>query len=186
MARASNGSIDTVASDHAPWTRELKLDPKLDITRGRPGVAELDTMLPLLYTEGVDDRAAVAGTVRRADLDQRRQAVRHVPAQGDDRASAPTPTSSIWETRERRVVRDADLFSRAGHSVYAGRELRGWPQTTLRRGELVFDERQDPGPARQRPSPSAAADRSTAAPELRPPRRRNGSARKRRRRANAV
>jgi dihydropyrimidinase len=45
----------------------------------------------------------------------------------------------IWETRERRVVRDADLFSRAAHSVYAGRELRAWPQATLRRGELVFE-----------------------------------------------
>ena len=50
---SSRRSIDTIASDHAPWTRELKLDPKLDVARARPGVAELDTMLPLLYTEGV-------------------------------------------------------------------------------------------------------------------------------------
>src|SRR5262249_57774690 len=48
-----DGSIDTVASDHAPWTRELKLDPKLDVAHCRSGVAELDTMLPLLYTEAV-------------------------------------------------------------------------------------------------------------------------------------
>jgi dihydropyrimidinase len=45
----------------------------------------------------------------------------------------------IWETRERRTVRDADLFSRAGHTVYAGRELRAWPHATIRRGELVFE-----------------------------------------------
>ena len=49
----ADGSIDTLASDHAPWTRDLKMDPKLDVHRARPGVAELDTMLPLLYTEGV-------------------------------------------------------------------------------------------------------------------------------------
>ena len=48
-----DGSIDTVASDHAPWTRALKTDPTLTVSRARPGVAELDTMLPLLYTEGV-------------------------------------------------------------------------------------------------------------------------------------
>jgi len=45
----------------------------------------------------------------------------------------------LWETRERRTIRDADLFSRAGHSVYAGLELRAWPHATLRRGELVFE-----------------------------------------------
>ena len=37
------------------------------------------------------------------------------------------------------MVRDADLFSRARHSVYAGRELRAWPHATIRRGELVFE-----------------------------------------------
>jgi dihydropyrimidinase len=45
----------------------------------------------------------------------------------------------IWETRERRTVRDGDLYSRADHSVYAGRELDAWPHATLRRGELVFE-----------------------------------------------
>ena len=31
-----DGTIDTIASDHAPWTRELKLDPKLDVAHCRP------------------------------------------------------------------------------------------------------------------------------------------------------
>jgi dihydropyrimidinase len=46
---------------------------------------------------------------------------------------------AVWETRERRTVRDADLFSRAAHSVYAGHELSAWPQVTIRRGEVVFE-----------------------------------------------
>ena len=84
-AASRDGSIDTVASDHAPWTRELKLDPKLDVAHCRSGVAELDTMLPLLYTEGVATGRLSLGALRRADVDQRRPPVRHVPAQGDDR-----------------------------------------------------------------------------------------------------
>jgi len=36
-------------------------------------------------------------------------------------------------------VRDAELFSRAGYSVYAGQEMRAWPHATIRRGEVVFE-----------------------------------------------
>jgi len=46
----------------------------------------------------------------------------------------------VWETGGRRTVRDEDLFSRAGHSVYRGRELRAWPAITVRRGEIVFED----------------------------------------------
>jgi len=45
----------------------------------------------------------------------------------------------IWETGGRRTIEDADLFSRAGHTVYAGRELRAWPHLTIRRGEIAFE-----------------------------------------------
>ena len=49
----ANGSIHTIGTDHAPWTREQKLDPSLDIANLRPGVNNLQVMLPLLYSEGV-------------------------------------------------------------------------------------------------------------------------------------
>ena len=134
----SNGSIDTIASDHAPWTRELKLDPKLNVSHLRSGVAELDTMLPLLYTEGVmtgrlsPERFVALTSTNAARL------FGMYPRKGTIAVGSDADIV-VWETRERRVVRDADLFSRAGHSVYAGRELRAWPQATLRRGELVFE-----------------------------------------------
>ncbi len=133
-----SGTVDTVASDHAPWTRELKLDPKLDIGHARPGVAELDTMLPLLYTEGV---ATGRLTLERFVALTSTNAARLFgcyPRKGTIAVGSDADLV-IWETRERRIIRDADLFSRAGHSVYAGFELTGWPRTTIRRGEVVFD-----------------------------------------------
>jgi dihydropyrimidinase len=134
----SNGSVDTIGSDHAPWTRELKLDPKLNVAHVRSGVAELDTMLPLLYTDGVmtgrlsPERFVALTSTNAARL------FGMYPRKGTIAVGSDADVV-IWETRERRVVRDADLFSRAGHSVYAGRELRAWPQATLRRGELVYE-----------------------------------------------
>ena len=133
-----DGTIDTIASDHAPWTRELKLDPKLDVAHCRSGVAELDTMLPLLYTEGVmtgllsPERFVALTSTNAARL------FGMYPRKGTIAVGSDADIA-IWETRERRTVRDEDLFSRARHSVYAGRELRAWPVATLRRGEVVFE-----------------------------------------------
>ena len=52
-AGIANGSIHTVCTDHAPWMLKDKLDPGLDITKLRPGVENLQMMLPMLYSEGV-------------------------------------------------------------------------------------------------------------------------------------
>ena len=134
----SDGSIDTVASDHAPWTRELKMDPKLDVAHCRSGVAELDTMLPLLYTEGVaTGRLSLERFVALTSTNAARLFGMY-PRKGTIAVGSDADIA-IWETRERRTVRDADLFSRAGHTVYAGRELRAWPHVTIRRGEVVFE-----------------------------------------------
>ena len=133
-----DGTIDTIASDHAPWTRALKLDPKLDVAHCRSGVAELDTMLPLLYTEGVmtgllsPERFVALTSTNAARL------FGMYPRKGTIAVGSDADIA-IWETRERRTIRDEDLFSRAAHSVYAGRELRAWPVATLRRGEVVFE-----------------------------------------------
>ena len=48
-----------------------------------PGVAELDTMLPLLYTEGVLTGRLSPERFVALTVDQRRPPVRHVPAQGN-------------------------------------------------------------------------------------------------------
>jgi dihydropyrimidinase len=134
----ADGSIDTIASDHAPWTRELKLDPKLNVAHCRSGVAELDTMLPLLYSEGVatgrlsPERFVALTSTNAARL------FGIYPRKGTIAVGSDADIA-IWETRERRTVRDSDLYSRAGHSVYAGRELRAWPYATIRRGELVYE-----------------------------------------------
>jgi dihydropyrimidinase len=134
-----DGTIDTLASDHAPWTRALKLDPKLDVAHPRPGVAELDTMLPLFFTEAVTtERLSLEKFVALTSTNAARLFGLY-PRKGTVAVGSDADLV-IWETGGRRPIRDADLFSRAAHTVYAGRELRAWPRTTIRRGEVVFDE----------------------------------------------
>jgi dihydroorotase-like cyclic amidohydrolase len=51
-----DGTIDFLATDHAPWTRAQKMDPALTIARVRPGVSNLQHMLPMYYSEAVRER----------------------------------------------------------------------------------------------------------------------------------
>jgi dihydropyrimidinase len=135
----ADGSIDTVGSDHAPWTRALKMDGAHDVRRARPGVAELDTMLPLLYTEGVaTGRLSLERFVALTATNAARLFGMY-PRKGTIAVGSDADLV-VWETRGRRTIRDEDLFSRAGHSVYRGRELRAWPVATVRRGEIVFED----------------------------------------------
>ncbi len=45
----------------------------------------------------------------------------------------------LWDPDETRTIRDEDMFSGAGFSVYSGREVTGWAVMTLRRGEVVYE-----------------------------------------------
>ncbi|MYB07023.1 MAG: amidohydrolase family protein, partial [Gemmatimonadetes bacterium] len=46
----------------------------------------------------------------------------------------------LWDPDETRTIRDEDMFSGAGFSVYSGWEVTGWPVMTLRRGEVAYDD----------------------------------------------
>jgi dihydropyrimidinase len=45
----------------------------------------------------------------------------------------------LFDADEHRVIRDEDMLSRAGHSIFSGTEVTGWPRVTLRRGEVVYE-----------------------------------------------
>ncbi len=131
------GDIDTVCSDHAPWTLQDKLDPALTAITARQGVADLETMLPMLYSEGVaagrlslDQFVAVtsANAARIFGLYPRKGVI----AVGSDADIA------LWDPGYRRVIDGARMESRAGYSVYDGWPVRGWPRFVLRRGQIVL------------------------------------------------
>lgn len=70
------GKIDVLATDHAPWTRDQKLDPKLDIEKLRPGIDNLQVMLPMYFSEGVNKgRITIERFWRRLQQTLRRSSV---------------------------------------------------------------------------------------------------------------
>jgi len=45
----------------------------------------------------------------------------------------------IWDPAKKKILKDADQLSRALFTEYAGTEVTGFPRTTIRRGEFVYD-----------------------------------------------
>ena len=135
------GDVDTLCSDHAPWTLDAKLDPALNAVTARQGVADLETLMPMLYSEGVlagrislDQFVALtsANAARIFGLYPRKGAI----AVGSDADIA------LWDPRYRRTIDGARMQSLSGYSVYDGWQVQGWPKFVIRRGQLVLADGQ--------------------------------------------
>ncbi len=133
------GRVDTVASDHAPWTREQKLDPSLDIEKLRPGVANLQCMLPVLFSEGVLERKLPLERFVLLTSTNAAKLFGLYPVKG---AIAPGSDADLvlWDPSETRRIERGSLLSKAGFSLFEGFRVTGWPRIALRRGEVVYRE----------------------------------------------
>jgi dihydroorotase len=130
--RLADGTVDIVATDHAPHTREEKEGPVWDVASGVPGV---ETMLPLLLTAVGDGRLT---TDRVRDLTARRPAeIFDLPRKGtvEEGKDADLVLVDPDSTRE---IRGEDLHSKCGWTPFEGR-AGVFPETVWRRGELVYD-----------------------------------------------
>jgi dihydropyrimidinase len=133
-----DATIQCVCTDHAPWSMRQKLDPSLDVTTARQGVADLDTSLPMLHSEGVRTgkisierfvEVVATNPARLFGLYPRKGTI----AVGSDADLV------VWDPELVRTVAAADLRSRSDYSVYEGREVQGWPVVTVSRGDVVLE-----------------------------------------------
>jgi dihydropyrimidinase len=134
----SSGDVDTLGSDHSPLTRADKFDPSHDVTAPRAGVAELQTMLPMLFSEGVHKGRITLERFVALTSTHAAQLFGLYPRKGTIAVGSDADIT-LWDPSETKTVRAAEMYSRAGHSVYEGMEATGWPRMTLRRGEVVYE-----------------------------------------------
>jgi dihydropyrimidinase len=109
----------------------------LDVVTARQGVADLETLMPMLFPEGVAtgrislDRfveLTSATAARLFGLYPRKGAI----AVGSD------ADLTLWDPQARRVIDGSQMRSRAGYSVYDGLTVQGWPRFVIRRGQPVL------------------------------------------------
>lgn len=138
-AGIQQGVLNTVCTDHAPWSLAAKLAPEHTIANLRPGAENLQVMLPLLYSEGV--RAGRISLSRMVEVLSTNVAKLFglYPEKG---TIAPGSDADLvlFDPHLTRTISNDMLESNADYSVYAGWEVTGWPALTLRRGEVIYQD----------------------------------------------
>ena len=137
-AGLADGTVSTVCTDHAPWTLEEKLDPELTASDLRHGMAELETLMPVLWSEGVaTGKISVARFVEVTSTTSARLFGLY-PRKG---TIAPGSDADIviWDPDVTRTIDGSTMHSNAGYSPYDGWDVTGWPTLTISRGEVVAE-----------------------------------------------
>jgi dihydroorotase (multifunctional complex type) len=127
--------IDTIASDHAPHSMEEKSSKSIwDV---KPGIAGLETMLPLMLTQVNKNRLTIPKLVQL--ICERPAEIFHIKDRG--RISEGQFADLVVVDMNREYKIDASRFySKAKFSPFDGWKIKGKPVRTFVNGQMVMDE----------------------------------------------
>lgn len=123
--RHLNSTIDCIATDHAPHSRAEKQS-----ATPPPGIAGLETALPLLLTAVREKRISLGRLVELMAINPRR--IYHLPVQPD--------TFIEVDPEARYTLTNEELFTKCGWSPFAGMEVTGRLRRVVLRGRDVFSQ----------------------------------------------
>ena len=143
----SDGSIDTVATDHCTFPYHQRQEMAAgDFTKCPNGLPGVENRMALLFSEGV-----MSG---RISLSRFVELTSTLPAKlfglwpkkGHLGVGADADIV-IFDPKRRYTVRHCDMHDNADYSPYEGMQCQGMPVTTLSRGEVVAHDGQFTGHA---------------------------------------
>ena len=169
-AALKDGTIDLIATDHAPHSREEKTRPDIwTVDCGFPGV---ETQMPMMLSEVAAGRISIRDYVSWSAVNPAR-VFGLFPRKGIIAPGADADLAIVDLVRRWRID-DARLHSRSKVTPWHGREVSGLPLHTLVRGRFVMRDRELAGDSKgwgrsvhslqQMPAPKPAnVEQTTAA-----------------------
>jgi dihydropyrimidinase len=139
----AGGYIHTVASDHAPRPPRFKEPGRTNIfvdAQGKPipfGAPSLETLAPLVYSEGVARRGLPLSWMARVLAENPARIFGLFPRKGAIRVGADADLT-IWDPAAEWTIEQRQHLSVAGYTPYEGWRVRGRPWMTLVRGHVVL------------------------------------------------
>lgn len=134
-----NSTIDCIATDHAPHTLEEKYSPNPP-----PGVAGLETSLPLMLTAVHDGRLTIKRVVELMSANPSH--IYNLPSQLNTQVEVDPEFSN--------TIKDEDLKTKCGWTPFAGMRVHGQVRRVIIRGQVAFEDGQilaEPGSGRLLP-----------------------------------
>jgi dihydropyrimidinase len=136
------GDLQTVSSDHAPYafdaTGKLRAGPNPNFKQIANGLPGLETRLPLLFDAMVSKGRLGANKFVELTATAPAKIYNLHPRKGSIAVGGDADLA-IWDPDLEVTLGDAMMHDRTGYTPYAGRRVRGWPTTVLRRGEIIVD-----------------------------------------------
>lgn len=128
------GTLDTVASDHAPKAKRLD-DDFLTAPYGSP---QVETMLPLVHDGGVERGRLSIERLVRVMCENPAKIFGLYPRKG---ALLPGSDADlvVFDPRARNRISNASQHSNATYTAYQGREVVGAPILCMQRGRVLVE-----------------------------------------------
>ena len=145
-AALADRTLDVVSTDHGPRRR---VPDERGVLRHRPGTSGIEARLALMHSEGV-----LAGRIdlsRWVELCCTAPARLHGLARKGRLAPGDDADIVLFDPAAERALAADVLHSDIDHSTYDGMRVRGWPVTTIARGEVIVSDgelRAEPGRGR--------------------------------------
>jgi allantoinase len=132
----SQGVVDMVTSDHAPWTMDKKSHP--DIFKNASGAPGVENLLPMIYSEGVaKGRITILDLVRL--LSEKPAATFGLDYCKGKIKEGMDADFVILDPNQSYILNEETLHSSAGWSPYNGWKLQGKITHTFVRGKMVYN-----------------------------------------------
>jgi dihydropyrimidinase len=132
--------LQTVATDHIAWSKAQKLHGQR-VNEYLPGMANLETLLPMLYSDGV--RTGRLSLNRFAEVTSANPAKLFglYPTKGTIAVGSDADIV-VFDPEKKVVIRQSEMHSRQDWELHEGFEATGWPVLTISRGEIIVEDRQ--------------------------------------------
>ena len=137
-----DGTIDTVATDHCPFARADKEGAE-DVLAMPCGLSGVETLLPLVASEGVAGRRLPLARLARALAENPARIFGLAPAKGTIAVGADADLV-LFDPARAWTVSAADLHSATDLSPWEGFAVRGRVVRTFARGRCVFADGEFP------------------------------------------
>ena len=141
----AEGYISAIATDHSPKLAEDKEPGWENIflrPDGRPvpwGAPQLETFIPLVYSEGVVKRELPLTWMARVVAENPARMFGIYPRKGVIQPGADADLLII-DPQATNTIRAADHHGKAGMTPFEGWEVQGWPWMTLLRGRVLLNQ----------------------------------------------
>ena len=130
--------LQTVATDHIGWTLEQKTS-RTKVDELIPGMANLETLMPMLYSEGVGKGRLSLQRFVAVVATNPAKIMGLYPRKGTIAVGSDADIV-VFDPDKAVTIREQEMHSNQDWELHEGFEVTGWPVMTIARGEIIVED----------------------------------------------